>query len=361
MLVTHEGALSRREVAAAVKLLADWVDTNRQSVHYSADLDTVIRLTAELHNVRLSDFQVRQLADAVARSLPPAYGRASHDAASLYDPFGPCAAYLSRRRDPVQALYELLMTAWMEQSEAAQREPTLQALPGAADRFTRATNAQALPGWFCLLAHEPNTGRALLPEKAIGLSLGSAILAELILSGRVRVEDGGRLLVPGHRHGSRPTAISQTAEQALARAGSEGKPLRRWLHHLEAVSAAQVRDSLVGAGLTRRANSRRRLTDRTCYTAVSPIDVSLLLSSVAGPASRGAVPSDPAKAVLLELGRISGLAAQRATAWLGVDALPKRAGLAAVPSPCRDDLALLLDVTEAGIAERLTGPAFSKF
>jgi hypothetical protein len=109
-----------------------------------------------------------------------------------------------------------------------------------------------------LLAHHEATGRPHLQSRATGLGLAGALLAELMLSGSVRLRSGDVVAADG----SAPR--DELARSVLSRvAGEPGRyPARDWLLFLARTAAQDVAGRLEQSGFLIRATSRRPFRPR---------------------------------------------------------------------------------------------------
>jgi hypothetical protein len=275
-------------------------------------------------------------------------------------------------------LAELLESAWMYlAAEASAQIEAADADLAYETRYQRLT----LPGWCFLLMHDAVTGRPILPERAIGAVLSAAVLAELILAGRVVVDDPDLYVwaytdaeyrdavriaqlisrlpkgaddsllqrrarwLPPMRNGL--PEISTAAMQVLTQFKAESRTMRldAWFRHLFPRSAEALREELTGAGVVRPQHVRRGLRERTYYPPTESFEVTLLRGSIIGPvALSGAPPRGASLALAMELARSSGLARARPDDWLGLRALPTRAKLD--PVHFRPAFSRLLDLVE---------------
>jgi hypothetical protein len=108
---------------------------------------------------------------------------------------------------------------------------------------------------FFLVAHEDTSGRPRLHGRAVGLGLGSALLAELLLSGHVTVTDGR--VVPHRLARQRPpedVLLHLVVDRVVA---EPAQPLRTWLSALAADAVGQVAAHLTRANLIRVVGSGR--------------------------------------------------------------------------------------------------------
>jgi Golgi phosphoprotein 3 GPP34 len=95
-----------------------------------------------------------------------------------------------------------------------------------------------------LIAHHEVSGKPLLQPRAVGLGLAGALLAELVLAGRIRVGPGGVALA-----GAAPSGDA-LADSVLALVQGEGRrrPARDWLLFLARTATADVARRLAESG-----------------------------------------------------------------------------------------------------------------
>ncbi|HET9895785.1 MAG TPA: GPP34 family phosphoprotein [Streptosporangiaceae bacterium] len=106
-----------------------------------------------------------------------------------------------------------------------------------------------------LLAHHDVTGRAYLQPRATGLGLAGALLAELVLAGKIRFWPAGLVVTGG------PLPQDELACAVLALLSSETRPARDWLLFLSRSAAREVAGRLERAGYLMRVGSRRPWRD----------------------------------------------------------------------------------------------------
>jgi hypothetical protein len=108
---------------------------------------------------------------------------------------------------------------------------------------------------FFLVAHDDTSGRPRLHSRAVGLGLGSALLAELLLSGHVTWSDG-RVLA--HRMARQRPPGDVLLHMVMDRIVAEqAQPLRTWLAALAADAVDQVAVHLTRSGVIRVVGSGR--------------------------------------------------------------------------------------------------------
>lgn len=104
-----------------------------------------------------------------------------------------------------------------------------------------------------LLAHHETTGKPRLQPRAAGLGLAGALLAELMLAGRIRCWRG--LIIPA---GDGPAADDLAGRLlGLVASESEHRPGRDWLLYLAPTATGEVAARLAQAGYLRPAPGRR--------------------------------------------------------------------------------------------------------
>lgn len=109
-----------------------------------------------------------------------------------------------------------------------------------------------------LLAHHETTGKPRLQPRAAGLGLAGALLAELMLAGRIRCWRG--LIIPA---GDGPAVESPAVDDLAGRllglvtGEDEHRPGRDWLLYLAPTATGDVAARLARAGYLRPARGRR--------------------------------------------------------------------------------------------------------
>jgi hypothetical protein len=104
-----------------------------------------------------------------------------------------------------------------------------------------------------LLAHHDVTGRPFLQPRALGLGLAGALLAELVLSGRIAVRAG--LVAVRDQTPARQELADAVVGLLLSEPGP--LPVRDWLTVLAATTARAVPARLAAAGYLTRVSTRR--------------------------------------------------------------------------------------------------------
>ena len=108
---------------------------------------------------------------------------------------------------------------------------------------------------FFLVAHEDTSGRPRLHSRAVGLGLGSALLAELLLSGHVTWSEGR---VVAHQLARQRPPGDVLLHVVVDRIVAEpAQPLRTWLSALAADAVGQVAVHLARGGVIRVAGAGR--------------------------------------------------------------------------------------------------------
>ncbi|MEV0731787.1 MULTISPECIES: GPP34 family phosphoprotein [Polymorphospora] len=192
------------------------------------------------------------------------------------------------------------------------------------------------------LAHHHLLGRPLLHPRATTYGLASALLAELLYTGRITVHHGDVYVVS-----TEPPADGLThtvLDQLAAERGAH--PVGNWLAYLSVAVVDRVAGRLHRAGHLRRETSRFRMSRTVMWVPVEPTTAGWPSARLAM-ALRGARPLAPAD---------QGLAA---LAWAtGLD----RQVLDGAPARARDNLRALLDHGWPPMAElaRLTHAAIGR-
>lgn len=105
-----------------------------------------------------------------------------------------------------------------------------------------------------LIAHDEYSGRALVHDDLLDTGLAGAVLAELLLDGRISCS-GGRVSAVGTAPGADPVCDAALAE--LRARGSH--PTRAWVEYLRPGPRMMVAQRLIDAGLVLREQSRGML------------------------------------------------------------------------------------------------------
>jgi hypothetical protein len=105
-----------------------------------------------------------------------------------------------------------------------------------------------------LVAHDDRSGRPQAPKRQLGLGLGAALLAELMLGGSICLQHGHVAIAPRAR---RPDLEEPLAGQVRGLIASEPDLylVRDWLRLLAQTAARDIADRLAEAGYLMRARS----------------------------------------------------------------------------------------------------------
>jgi hypothetical protein len=114
---------------------------------------------------------------------------------------------------------------------------------------------------FFLIAHEDRTGRSRLHPRATGLGLAAAMLAELMLEGRVRVFEGDLHVVS--RQPPRDSLSHDLLDLLLAQ--PQHRDVRTWLAYLSQDAAVKVGERLMRSGAVEPVTRRKMLSTQTLY------------------------------------------------------------------------------------------------
>ncbi|MEV4515601.1 GPP34 family phosphoprotein [Dactylosporangium sp. NPDC049525] len=122
--------------------------------------------------------------------------------------------------------------------------------------------------FFCV-AHDDRTGRSRLNPRVLGLGLAGALLGELVLFGRIVIDDGEVCVV---RHGPPADPLAhETLMQVLAQ--PQHREVRTWLAYLAETAPDAVGRRLARAGVWRRVERRRFGRVRVSWL---PVDVNVV-------------------------------------------------------------------------------------
>jgi hypothetical protein len=104
---------------------------------------------------------------------------------------------------------------------------------------------------FFLLAHDDVSGKPRLHPRVMGIGLASALLGELVMFGRVRIQGADLVVVD-----SRPVDDELTGRVLAAIAGQRPRPVSTWLAALADTAPADVAARLAADGVVNRVSSR---------------------------------------------------------------------------------------------------------
>ncbi|MDR6323221.1 GOLPH3/VPS74 family protein [Actinoplanes couchii] len=108
---------------------------------------------------------------------------------------------------------------------------------------------------YYLIAHEDRTGRSRLHPRATGLGLAAALLAELVLEGRVGINDG-ELLVLDQRP---PRDALNHDILDLLNTQPQHRDMRTWMAYLAQDAGLRVAERLMRVGAVEMVTKRRML------------------------------------------------------------------------------------------------------
>lgn len=108
---------------------------------------------------------------------------------------------------------------------------------------------------YYLIAHEDRTGRSRLHPRATGLGLAAALLAELVLEGRIGIDDGDLYIID-----QRPPrdALEHDILDFLC-AQPQHRDVHTWLAFLSQDAALRVAERLMRVGAVEMVTRRRML------------------------------------------------------------------------------------------------------
>jgi hypothetical protein len=195
---------------------------------------------------------------------------------------------------------------------------------------------------FYFVAHEDTTGKPRLHAGAVGLGLASALLAELVMFGRITVHAGAVSILD--RRPPEDALAHTTLDQLIGE--QQHRAVRTWMAFLAQTAAATVAQRLLRAGHVQITQTRRAF--RTTVTYV-PVDMSV----AAWPENRlrhlltSGKPMTVPDAMLAGLASATGLTER--ILW-DTDANARRYfahALASLPAPLRE----LMAHTEAAVGD----------
>lgn len=203
---------------------------------------------------------------------------------------------------------------------------------------------------YFLIAHEDRTGRSRLHPRATGIGLAAALLGELILEGRIGIEDGDVFILDRH-----PPVDSLTHNILdLLIAQPQHRDMRTWLAYLSQDAAIQVGERLIRAGAVEPVTRRRMLSTQTLYmpnTAAQRNAAAWAPARLANLLVRG-VPMSMSDRALIGLVAATGL-----TRFVLFDFELHREAFNSLPSAVASlpsDLRQLVEYTEASVGSVLT-------
>jgi hypothetical protein len=201
---------------------------------------------------------------------------------------------------------------------------------------------------FCI-GHRHRNGRARVHPRACALGLAAALLAELVLYGRLEIRDGDVRVL---RSEPPPDALAHTTLDLLL-GQPQHRPVRTWLAYLAASATDSVGQRLTRAGVMQCVRQRRLLGTRDVYLPVDGIRAALPEVRLARALTGGAALGE-ADAVLAGLVAVTGLA--RHVLW---DPVTYDAGythllrtLACLPP----SMSALVALTEAAVGDAVLAP-----
>jgi hypothetical protein len=121
---------------------------------------------------------------------------------------------------------------------------------------------------FYFVAHEDTTGKPRLHASATGLGLASALLAELVMTGRITVQDG--MLSILDRRPPDDALAHTTLDQLVGE--QRHRAVRTWLAFLGQTATVAVAQRLLRAGQVQERTTRRAFRTTVSYI---PVDMSV--------------------------------------------------------------------------------------
>jgi hypothetical protein len=330
------------ELAEIVDALADFCSVNSQCTGLYEAVDVMTRFK----RVTLTPDQVDQVVAAVAEALPVGGAKS---ASAIEDIHG----WVADHGDPNKALTSLLTYASGQLHERVQSEPkpptpTEEVGESSAVR----ARALALPECFYLLAHSPRTGGPLLPPRVTGVGLSAAVLAELLIAGRIAVHTDTQKVRPiwvEDQHAPWISAVAKRTQEQI-REEKDGAVLGQWLAYLAPEVSRRIRDLLVYHDVL-DSRPRRALWSRGHHPPTDPNLAHAVNSAALMPLWRGQAPN-ASNAVLLGLVKAAGLDAGRYSVWGNLGLLSAEA--AGYTGTHREVITILLDHVAAAVNTAVT-------
>lgn len=192
---------------------------------------------------------------------------------------------------------------------------------------------------FFLIAHDDHTGRGLLDADVLAVGLAGAVLAGLVLAGRVTVLDGKVALMDERPAGD---PIGDPLIAALRQEG-EQRTVRAWIDELRDGLTATVAEDLEARGVIRPVVARQPVhrRPRVRYPAVAPVRAVRPRVRL-GHALGRAVRVDARTALLAAIVRATGLAGW----FIDVYGPPVRGQLARISANLPPSLRTLITAVE---------------
>lgn len=118
------------------------------------------------------------------------------------------------------------------------------------------------------LAHDAYEGTPRMNRSTTSLGLSAALLAELVVAQKIRIDDSGLLEVCDSTPSRDP--LSHLVLDTIGK--EEPRPLRDWLHYWSHTAAEEVGKRLMRDNRVVRRDIRHRLRRHTVYMPVTPTD-----------------------------------------------------------------------------------------
>jgi hypothetical protein len=343
-------SLTLHELARLLKAMTDRAYANPQIGEVSRLLKTVAR---EL-DLELTSEQVGQVYDALSLVVPAGAVYGTEFSVELDR-----AIAVTSRDDARDALSKTMFRAWRNVHAAARQEPTELVLRETGgllvpDPRDRDLDGLSIAELVFLVAHDKLDGRALLAQPVLACAVASALLAELLLRGLIRVDLVSHLVQTKANAKAEPSAtgisapVHEAFEEILV---GRAVTLARWLTILSAKGCPAVCGRLLEAGVVVR-EERGRLIRKTYFVPTGEV-VDSIFRVVTSPLHVGRMPTAPC-AVVIELAKATRLTVARFGEWIHVHDIDPGGTLTDAPS--REQLDLLLALTRAEVTALLSRP-----
>jgi hypothetical protein len=119
-----------------------------------------------------------------------------------------------------------------------------------------------------LVGHDQYSGKAQVSDGALDTGLAGAVLAELVMAGRLYVDEENIVAVRDQRPYGERVSDAALAEILKQR---EAHPVRAWVEYLREHARTMVAPRLVQTGLVERVQTRQLLKQVVRYPATDPL------------------------------------------------------------------------------------------
>lgn len=351
MYVSSE-PLTLHELARLLKAMTDRAYANPEICEVSRLLKTVV---LEL-DLELTSEQVGQIYDALSLVVPSGAVYSAEFSVELDR-----AIAMTSRDDAGDALSKAMFRAWRNVHAAARQEPAELVLRETGgllvpDPRDRDLDGLSIAELVFLVAHDKLDGRALLAQPVLACAVASALLAELLLRGLIRVDLVSHL-VQAKANAKAELSATATGISAPVREAFEeilagrATTLAQWLTILSPKGCPAVCGRLLEAGVVVR-EERGRFVKKTYFVPAGEV-VDSIFRVATSPLHVGRMPTAPC-ALVIELAKATRLTVARFGEWIHVHDIDPGGTLTDAPS--REQFDLLLALTRAEVTALLSRP-----